>query len=217
MKINGRDVTLTEEELDLLQRLKANGVISITKSDEDAFMWHDGDFSLRGSTINVRWFKGFDFMENDEIMDVQMLLDMSKKQKTVWDLQNGDKYDSIDSDGFLRRYRWYGSNVDCAIRSQGNAFMTREEAEFEKKRREVVTKVKKYARPFIPNGENWFPYWNCIGKSIVMSYVDVIQDAKLYFESKEKFEQAIAEVGEEDFKKYYLGVVEDESRKTCKD
>ena len=217
MKINGRDVTLTSEELDLLKRLKDNGVMSIAKSDEDVFIWHDGDVSTQGSMINVRWFKGFDWMQKGEMLVVGKLIYESEKPKTVWELKDGDKYDSIDSDGFIRRFRWYGSDVDYAIRLQGNAFMTKEEAEFEKKRREVYTKIKKHARPFNHGGENWTPYWSRNRESIGWNCSGYIQEAQLYFENEEQAKQAIDEVGEEDFKKYYLGVVEDESGKTCKD
>lgn len=166
--------------------------------------------------------KQYDELTAEEKAVLEKLLDWyqsekEKKPKTVWDLENGDDYWQINAYGTIYECKWNNDGLEIKCRNQGNVFLTKEEAEFEAKRRKVVTKVKKYARPVIPNGENWFPYWNCIAKRIVMSYVDVIQDDKLYFESKEKIEQAIDEVGEEDFKKYYFGVVEDESRKTCKD
>lgn len=208
MKINGRDVTLTSEELDLLKRLKANGVISITKSDEDAFMWHDGDFSTQGSTINVRWFKGFDWMENDETISVQMLLDMSKNPATVWDLKDGDVFWWVTKCGNAFKDTWNSCYLDVGRRSQCNVFLTEEEAVFESKRREVVAKVKKYARPFIYLEPNWYPYFNMPVKRICFSYAKTYQSAIDYFESIEDIKQAIAEVGEDNFKKYYLGVTE---------
>ena len=165
--------------------------------------------------------KQYDELTAEEKAVLEKLLDWyqsekEKKPKTVWDLKNEDWFYILDDYGSINEEE-FDSTVHMPIIEQGNAFMTKEEAEFEKKRREVVAKVRKYARPFIPNGENWFPYCNCFVKRIVMGYVDVIQDAELYFESKEKARQAIAEVGTDDFKKYYFGVVEDESRKTCKD
>lgn len=210
MKINGRDVTLTDEELNLLERLKANGVISITKSDENVIMWHDGDFSLQGSTINVRWFKGFDWMENGETMYVQMLLDMSKKTKTVWDLKDGDTYYFVDVYGDVWDSAWHDERIQTHRRSQGNMFLTKEEAEFEAKRREVVTKVRKYTRPFKSNEFNWCPYWRSEGNSIQYYVFETCMCNMDYFDSKELIRKAIDEVGEDDFKKYYLGVVEDE-------
>lgn len=207
MKINGRDVTLTSEELDLLKRLKDNDVMSIIKSDEDTFMWNDGDFSLKGSLINVRWFKGFDWMENDETISVQKLLDMSKKPKTVWDLENGDDYWQINAYGTIYECKWNNDGLEIKCRNQGNVFLTKEEAEFEAKRRKVVTKVRKYTRPFKFGEENWTPYWSFNRESIDWNSISgYIQEAQLYFENEEKIEQAIAEVGEEDFIKYFLKV-----------
>lgn len=206
MKINGRDVTLTSEELDLLKRLKAIDVMSIIKSDEDVFMWHDGDFSTQGSMINVRWFKGFDWMQKGEMLVVGKLIDESEKPETVWDLKDADEYWLINTLGEICKHTWYSDSIDTKCRNQGNAFLTKEEAEFEKKRREVYAKVKKYASPFNYDRVNWAP--SCNGKRIDMSFVYAMQEAHLYFESREKIEQAIAEVGEEDFKKYYLGVTE---------
>lgn len=217
MKINGRDVTLTSEELDLLKSLKDNGAMSIIKSDEDYFLLHDGDFSMQGSMINVRWFKGFDWMQKGETLVVGKLIDESEKPATVWELEDGDVYWVVNTLGEITKCTWYSDYIDTKCRNQGNAFLTKEEAKFESKRREVVAKVRTYARPFIPNEENWTLYWDCKVKIIHKYYVNTTQEARLYFESKEKIEQAIEEVGEEDFKKYYLGVIKDESRKTCKD
>lgn len=208
MKINGRDVTLTSEELDLLKRLKENGVMSITKSDEDAFMWHDGDFSTQGSMINVRWFKGFDWMENDEILSVQNLLDMSKKPKTVWDLKDGDAFWLVTDCGNVCKDTWDGCYIDVGRRNQGIVFLTEEEAEFEAKRREVVTKVRKYAKLFKSGERNFYPYSNYDNDLIGFTFDCYRKSPTDYFCSIEDIKKAIDEVGEDDFKKYYLGVTE---------
>lgn len=165
--------------------------------------------------------KQYDELTAEEKAVLEKLLDWyqsekEKKPKTVWDLKNEDWFYILDDYGSINEEE-FDSTVHMPIIEQGNAFMTKEEAEFEKKRRALMAKVRKYARPFNPDRKNWFPYWNCIAKRIVMGYADVIQDAELYFESKEKARQAIAEVGTDDFKKYYFGGVEGESRKTCKD
>lgn len=213
MKINGRDVTLTSEELDLLKRLKANDVMSIIKSDEDAFMWHDGDFSTQGSMINVRWFKGFDWMQKGEMLVVGKLIDESEKPKTVWKLQCGDVYWAVNTFGIIYKDTWNNTCPDIDSRNQGNVFLTKEEAEFEAKRREVVTKVKKYARPFKSKESNWCPYWRSEGNSIQYYIFETCMCNMDYFDSRELIQKAIDEVGEEDFKKYYLEVVEDHDRK----
>ena len=212
MKINGRDVTLTSEELDLLKRLKADGVMSITKSDEDAFIWHDGDFSTQGSMINVRWFKGFDWMQKGEMLVVGKLIDESEKPKTVWKLQCGDVYWAVNTFGIIYKDTWNNTCPDIDSRNQGNVFLTKEEAEFEAKRREVVAKVRKYTRPYILNELNCFPcYDHRYDQRVEEICVDFdlgYQESCLYFDSESDIKKAIKEVGEEDFKKYYLGVTE---------
>lgn len=213
MKINGRDVTLTSEELDLLKRLKAIDVMSIIKSDEDVFMWHDGDFSMQGSMINVRWFKGFDWMQKGETLVVGKLIDESEKPETVWDLKDGDEYWLINTLGEICKHTWYSDSIDTKCRNQGNAFLTKEEAEFEKKRREVVAKVRKYTRPFKKGEKNIYPCYDYNNDDIGFESNFFWQSLVDYFCSVDNIRKAIAEVGKDDFKKYYLGVIEDHDRK----
>ena len=208
MKINDRDVTLTSEELDLLKMLKAIDVMSITKSDEDVLMWHDRDFLTQGSMINVRWFKGFDWMQKGEMLVVGKLIDESEKPATVWDLKVGDAYWWVSTLGEICKDVWNGACFNIECRSQGNAFLTEKEAEFEAKRREVVAKVRKYARPYIPNKDNYFPYYDGNYKCIQISCTCDCYYDMLSFNSYGDIHKAIDEVGEDDFKKYYLGVTE---------
>ena len=119
--------------------------------------------------------------------------------------------------GEVKSEMWNELTIYRDMRSQGNVFLTEEEAEFEAKRREVVTRVRKYARPFALKEQSWFPFFDHLDNKICADFDVYIQSSRYYFASKKDIEDAVAEVGEDDFKKYYLGVVEDESRKTCKD
>lgn len=138
-----------------------------------------------------------DYIVKDGFMDFLE----KPKPKTVWDLEVGDKYFYIDSvGGFVLR------------RNQGNVFLTKEEAEFEKKRREVYTTVKRYAHEF--SKEEWndtkinkyYACYNYKDHSIIKGFNSHVSNSKLYFQSIKDIDRAIEAVGMEDFKKYYLGV-----------
>lgn len=150
----------------------------------------------------------FDWVKEDEPCEIAKLLNKPYEPETVWDLEYGDVFWAINSRGHVYRDTWSGGDFDVECRSQGNVFLSKEEAEFEVKRREVVTKVRKYARPFNHNEKNLAPFWSHASKRIAINYSVTTQEPHLYFESEEKIKQAIAEVGEDDFKKYYLGVTE---------
>lgn len=149
-----------------------------------------------------------DYIVKDGFMDFLE----KPKPKTIWDLKDGDKYFYIDSVGGFPNMTWNNDEYDVLIRNQGNVFLTKEEAEFEKKRREVYTTVKRYAHEF--SKEEWndtkinkyYACYNYKDHSIIKGFNSHVSNSKLYFKSEEDIEKAIEAVGMEDFKKYYLGV-----------
>lgn len=149
-----------------------------------------------------------DYIVKDGFMDFLE----KPKPKTVWDLKDGDKYFYIDSVGGFPNMTWNNDEYDVLIRNQGNVFLTKEEAEFEKKRREVYTTVKRYAHEF--SKEEWndtkinkyYACYNYKDHSIIKGFNSHVSNSKLYFQSEADIEKAIEAVGMEDFKKYYLGV-----------
>lgn len=199
-------VKLTSEEKTLLNILKHAGYTQLTRDR--------GDYSTAETDsckeLNVRWLKGFEWIDEGDAWSIDLLLNPPHDPKTVWDLKDGDAYWWISSRGSIYKDEWenvpFTFNIGC--RNQGNIFLTEEEAVFEAKRREVCAKVKKYARPFICSCPNVYPYFDTAVNNMCFGYVEYYQFATDYFESVEDIKQAIAEVGEEDFKKYYLGVTE---------
>ena len=151
-----------------------------------------------------------DYIVKDGFMDFLE----KPKPKTIWDLKDGDKYFYIDSVGGFPNMTWNNDEYDVLIRNQGNVFLTKEEAEFEKKRREVYTTVKRYAHEF--SKEEWndtkinkyYACYNYKDHSIIKGFNSHVSNSKLYFQSIKDIDRAIAAVGEDDFKKYYLGVKE---------
>lgn len=136
------------------------------------------------------------------------------KPKTVLDLKDGDRYCYITADGELRFVSWQNDESDKNKLYIGNIFLTEEDAEFEVERLKVIAELKKYAKEF--SDEEWSN--PTIPKYVIyLSSQDYRMDITshysvrypfLYFESKEKAQEAIDAVGEERIKKYYFGVRE---------
>lgn len=149
-----------------------------------------------------------DYIVKDGFMDFLE----KPRPKTVWDLKDGDVYFYIDLMGYVCHVNWDNGQYDNVTRNLGNAFLTLEEAEFEKKRREVYATVKLYAYEFSDDEWNnfnmykYYPFYDYTYCCIATNSNNIHRDSKLYFKSEKDIEKAIEAVGEEYFKKYYLGV-----------
>lgn len=150
-----------------------------------------------------------------EVRDGFMDLLEKPKPKSVWDLKNGDVYYFLTAYGYVMKTVWVNTNTDNEKLSIGNAFLTEEDAEFAKERLKVIAELKRYAKEFsdkewreyASNGR-WYIYYSYTASKIYVGMATFARDSQLYFESKEKAEEAIKAVGEERVKKYYLGVKE---------
>lgn len=88
----------------------------------------------------------------------QMIKEANQGQvKSVWDLkkEDGEDYYRLYSDGDIERVVFY-NDYDKQARDIGNAFLTKEEAEFEKERRMIGAVMRKYSRPFADGKINYF-------------------------------------------------------------
>ena len=70
--------------------------------------------------------------------------------------EEGDEYYLLDDSGSDYKFEWDGRSVDKKRFSQGNAFQTKEAAELESKRRNLLTRFKAF-RDECNNG--WEPDW----------------------------------------------------------
>lgn len=164
--------------------------------------------------------KQYDELTAEEKAVLEKLLDWyesekEKKPKTVWDLKNGDVYYYISEYGSTNNAGWLSTPADIGSRNQGNVFLTLEEAEFEAKRREITTILKKYSRPFRVGAENYCIAFSKEENSIEFPWQDDYQYNDLYFDDEVTIGEAIEEVGGGDYNKgeelvikYYLGVTE---------
>ena len=109
---------------------------------------------------------------------------------------------------------WHNDDSDHNRLRFGNVFLTEEDAKFAIERLKVIAELKKYAKEF--SDEEWkdnkiqkyyiiYQYSGDYIKSI-LTYTS--KENVLYFESKEKIQEAIDAVGEDRIKKYYFGVRE---------
>lgn len=149
-----------------------------------------------------------------EVKEGFMELLEKPKPKTVWDLKNGDVYYFLTSYGYVMKTVWVDTDADNEKLSIGNAFLTEEDAEFARERLKVIAKLKKYAKEF-SDGEwkdnktqKYYIVYRYSGDYIRSILTYTSKDGVLYFESKEKIQEAIDAVGGERIKKYYFGVRE---------
>ena len=145
---------------------------------------------------------------NEEVK--QMITEANQGQvKSIWDLKIADRetYYRIYGDGDIDKL-FFSSDNDEQARDIGNAFLTREEADFELERRKVEAIMRKYSRPFEDGKTNYFLVCNRDGKTTEIDYYWSIDCGVPYFESEEIAQKVIDEIGEDRLKKYWFGVKE---------
>lgn len=132
-----------------------------------------------------------------------------QKPKTIWDLkkEDGERYYYITLYGGVCD-SIFNTGYDEDARDGGNAFLTREEAEFELERRTIEAILRKYSRPF-KNGEcNYIVVYDTEDN---MTFIRVAQFHYLggpVFASEEIAQKVIDEIGEDRLIKYWFGVTE---------
>lgn len=145
----------------------------------------------------------------DEISE-ELLEPYVEKPKTVWNLKKGDTYYVISGYNELIETTWINyNNIDSNSREIGNAFLTKEEAEFEVERRRIETKMIRLGGKRKPEQgkANWFFEYrpSSGGIEILWSSYEIDQGV-IYFDSEEKAEEAVEIIGKDRIKKYIFGV-----------
>ena len=153
----------------------------------------------------------------EQIKKLQSEIDAIKGENRPnkrWMPEDGHNYFSIDSEGFIKCDTWHGYIGDENRYKMGNIFKTYEEAEFASERLEVIAELKEFAEPYDTNWEADFDNSHCYlyydheTNAVDYGYVHTEKSGDLYFKDKWDAKRAIAIVGEERIKKYYLGVKE---------
>lgn len=131
------------------------------------------------------------------------------KPKTVWDLRKADEkeYYYLSLDESIGQV-CFNSRCDEAIRDLGNAFLTREDAEFEAERKKVETTLRKYSRPFKEGSENWHIEYDHDSNTLCTNVFRHVNAGTPYFETLGIAKSVIKEIGECRLKKYWFGIAE---------
>lgn len=145
---------------------------------------------------------------NEEVK--QMIKEANQGQvKSIWDLkkEDGEDYYRLYSDGDIEQVVFY-TDYDKQARDIGNAFLTREEAEFELKRREIEAIIRRYSRPFKIGVYNHVIKYNQSTDTVFASADWSTNTGTVYFESEEIAKKVINMLGKSRLKKYWFGVTE---------
>lgn len=118
----------------------------------------------------------------------------------------------VDLTGNISVYTWYGTPVDIQRFNQGHIFFTKQEAEFEVERRNVISELNIFA---IPKNRKWdkselhyYIEYNYSFDLFEFDYTYSYRHNDIYFASEEDAQKAIDYVGVDRVKKYFLGVEE---------
>lgn len=139
------------------------------------------------------------------------------KPKSVWDLEEGDICYYVDEYNRAKKTKWNNMGSSRESRRIGLIALTQEELEFKIESMKVYEELKRFAKEF--TDEEWhkssiykyYLYVNYVSSGEKDVYIEgsyLHKNGGLYFESRGKAREAIAAVGEDRIKKYYLGVKE---------
>lgn len=149
----------------------------------------------------------------DNWADIQALIiekaEAEQKPKSVWDLKKEDseQYYVLRTTGDIN-IDYFSSRLDEYIREAGNAFLAREEAEFEQERRRIGAIMKKYSSPFEWVENNYYIEYVHSTPHIGIDYLSTYNFGIPYFKSREIAQKVIDEIGEDRLIKYWFGVKE---------
>lgn len=146
----------------------------------------------------------------DEIKElIVKKAEAEQKPKSIWDLETKDskEYYRIEASGGIEE-SYFDATYDEYVREVGNAFLTREEAEFELERRKVEAIIRKYSKPFEVGKPNYVLVYNHSSKTTIVDCYRFMDCSSPCFESKEIAQKVINEIGKNRFKKYWFGVTE---------
>ena len=146
------------------------------------------------------------FVDEDKLKELLV----KPEPKTVWDLKDGDKYYLISHYGKVERITWNDDEFDLRRREYGNAFLTREEAEFELEYLKCEAIMLKYGRRTFKYGKHNYFIVIFDKRMIIESAFNlhIYYQGTIYFDTEELTQKAIDEIGEERLKKYIFRVEE---------
>lgn len=129
-----------------------------------------------------------------------------QKPKTIWDLETKDskEYYRIEASGFVEE-SCFNATYDKYVREVGNAFITREEAEFEVERRKIEAIMRKYSSPFSPTKSNWYITYDPIVEEVIVRVTNEVILGIPYFKQG-MAEKVIDKIGTEILTHYWFEI-----------
>ena len=155
-----------------------------------------------GKTMNVQ----------EEILKIkeEMVAEFNKRvEELVQEEESvmilGEAYYYFNSDGTVYKDEWEDHLVDKGRLKVGNVFLLEEEALAEVEKRKVEKEINDFRSPFIFGRRNWYLFMDENKQIFPIFDLDEVTYGVVYFESKEKAEEAIETVGIDRIKKYIFG------------
>lgn len=139
----------------------------------------------------------------------------NKPESKFWKPKYGEQYWSINSAGGMEHYTWCDDSYDEGAWNMGNVFSTREIAEEEIKRNEIMVKWRRLSieageleNPWDGNHNHWCAYYDYVIKKIetIATSARIRHANEICFPTSQSLVAAVKEIGEADFTKYVLGV-----------
>ena len=178
----------------------------------DKYVIEFGDEELLIGEHSYRRIQGTNTLMCDD--DIKCLTPAESKEetKTIKDIKTWEEYWYIDDSGDYASATWMGDVADHWRRNSGNAFLTKQEAEFYLKRQEVLSILLSHAEPLdtqwdLERKHFYLTAQLCSG-SIGVFDSRTCKLGGIYFATEEDARKAIDDVGDERLKKYYFMVEE---------
>ena len=156
-----------------------------------------------------------DKLKGEERATLLALVEKANKPKSkVWEPEVGNNYICINADGGLTFVcSWRNSQTDQERYKLGNVFKTEAEAKFEVQRLKYLTQYKRLSieageleNPWNNDSPHYYAYYDCKCNSLDFVSCYWFRDGLIYFPTRESCKNAVNTIGEENFKKYILGI-----------
>ncbi|MDY4561377.1 hypothetical protein [Peptostreptococcus porci] len=165
------------------------------------------DFNIVcGMDLNCKENEIVQDIVKDTIKELEEKIKSSLESKKEWVPEIGKLYYKINAYGEVVKSTFTNFSIGRNCLDIGNAFRTKEEAQFELERRKIEAIMKKYSRSFEHEEENYYIFYAYSNKSICISSRIRTDDGIPYFESKKMAQKVIDKIGEERLKKYWFRV-----------
>ena len=147
----------------------------------------------------------------------EQVKEIEKPKYKRWRAEKCETYCSINSDGTTCIHTDFGDVIDNFLYSIGNYFKTKKEVEEYRKKLLYRQQYIDFIGEDIPTKEDWknkylykfYAYYSYYDNKIEFYYdCQIKRCGVIYSKSKEKIENFIKKIGENNFKKYILEVEE---------